>query len=162
MAAHILFDTNVKRTDEPCGLCLRPSPLCTFYLKRGKGAGASEQVDFTRSKCANKVHFSYSVASLSTQSSPSSNVPLCCPICPTSEPCIWRYNFQHHMRAKHPTISLTRYESLWQISSTETYLIKETWANRHKQKKTRISKKSKLTASLVVSEAHSSRLALQQ
>ena len=160
MAAHVLFDTNIKRIDEPCGLCLRPSPHCVFYLKRGKGAGTSDQVDFTKSKCTNKVHFSYAIASLSTPSSPCSNVPLRCPICPASEPCVWRYNLLYHMRAKHPAISLTLYESLWQITGTETYLIKETWLNRHKQKKTRKSRNDK-TSSLIVSEVHSSRLALR-
>jgi hypothetical protein len=161
MAAHILFDANIKRSDEPCGLCLRPSPHCAFYLKRGKGAGTSEQVDFEKSKCTNKMHFSYSVASLSTPSSPSSNVPLRCPICPASEPCVWRYNLAHHMRAKHPAIiSLALHEPLWQLTRTETHLIKEIWHNRHKLKKTRRSKNDK-SVSLVVSEAHSSRLALR-
>jgi hypothetical protein len=57
------------------------------------------------------------------------------------------------MQIKHPTITPMCYESLWQLSSTETYLIKETWVNHHRQKKTHISKKNKSTASLVVSEA---------
>ena len=69
MAAHILFDAGIKRSNEPCGLCLRPSPLCKFYLKKGKGAGASDQIDFAKSTCANKIHFSYAVASSSTSSS---------------------------------------------------------------------------------------------
>jgi hypothetical protein len=160
MAAHILFDANTNRSDEPCGLCLRPSPLCAFYLKRGKGAGASDQADFTRSKCANNMHFSYSVASLSTPSSPCSNVPLHCPICPASEPCVWRYNLLYHMHAKHPTIPLTPHEPLWHITNTERQLIKEAWVNRHKQRKTRKSKKN-IPSMLIVSEAHSSRLALR-
>ncbi|RXW13089.1 hypothetical protein EST38_g12763, partial [Candolleomyces aberdarensis] len=40
MAVHILFDPKVKASDEPCGLCLRPSPICRFYLKKGKGSQA--------------------------------------------------------------------------------------------------------------------------
>jgi hypothetical protein len=143
------------------GYVLGHLPFACFTSK-GARVLVSEQVNFTRSKCANKVHFSYSVASLSTDSSPCSNVPLHCPICPASEPCVWRYNFQHHLQAKHPAISLPCYELLWQILSAETYLVKETWVNCHKQKKMCMSKKNKLMASLVVSEAPSSQLALQQ
>jgi hypothetical protein len=160
MAAHILFDSGIKRSDEPCGLCLRPSPLCKFYLKKRKGAATSEQIDFAKSTCANKLNFSYAVASTSTSSSPSSNVPIRCPVCPTAEPCPWRYNLLHHMRAKHPTISLTPYESAWQITHTEKRLLKEVWENRHKEKKARRSKKDKST-SLIILEVHSSRLALR-
>ena len=160
MAAHILFDPRTKRSDEPCGLCLRPSPLCKFYLKKGKGAGASEQIDFAKSTCANKVHFSYAVANSSTASSPSSNVPLRCPICPTAEPCIWRYNLAHHMRAKHPTISIPPHELLWKITNAEQHLLKEIWDNRHRLKKSRKSKKNQ-ASSLTISEAHSSWLTLR-
>jgi hypothetical protein len=49
MAAHILFDSSIDRSSEPCGLCLQPSPLCVYYLKKGKGAGTSEQVDVVKS-----------------------------------------------------------------------------------------------------------------
>ena len=160
MAAHILFDSSIKQSDEPCGLCLRPSPLCKFYLKKTKGAGASEQVDFAKSSCANKVHFSYAVASSSTSSSPSSNVPLRCPICPVAEPCVWRYNLVHHMRAKHPTISLNPYAPLWELTNAEKRLLKEVWENRHKEKKTRKSRKNQ-SSTLIISEAHSSRLTLR-
>lgn len=160
MSAHILFDSHIKRCDKPCGLCLRPAPLCKFYLKQGKGAGTSDQVDFAKSTCVQKVNFSYSVASVSTLSSPSSNVPLRCPICPAAEPCIWRYNILHHMRSKHPTIPLTPHEPCWQISNAEKHMLKEIWDNRHKQKKPRKSKKN-TSSSLVISEAHSSRLTLR-
>jgi hypothetical protein len=56
MAVHILFDPSIDRSAEPCGLCLHPSPLCVYHLKKGKGAGASEQVDFTRTTCAKSYH----------------------------------------------------------------------------------------------------------
>ena len=32
VAAHILFDNTLDATQEPCRLCMRPSPLCSFYL----------------------------------------------------------------------------------------------------------------------------------
>ena len=116
MAAHILFDPQIKQSDKPCGLCLRPMDVCKLYLKQGKGAGASDQVDFAKSTCVKKVDFSYMTASISTSSSPSSNVPLRCPICPAAEPCVWQYNLPYHMQAKHPAISLTPHEPIWKIS----------------------------------------------
>lgn len=160
MASHILFDSSVNRRAKPCGLCLRTSPLCAYYLKRGKGAGASEQVDPAKSVCANKIPFAYAIAAISTSSSPSSNVPLRCPICPTAAPCVWRYNLSYHMRSKHPAISLQPYESLWQITNVEKSQLKEIWNNRHKHKKTRKSKK-KNAPGLIISEAHSSCLTLR-
>jgi hypothetical protein len=159
MAAHILFDPSIDNSTEPCGLCLRPSPLCVYHLKRGKGFGASEQVDYAKSTCVRKIPFAYAVAAISTASSPSSNVPIRCPICPTAAPCVWHYNLSRHMRSKHPAISLTPHESLWQIKNVERSQLKEIWTNRHKQKKKR---KSKTTGELglIISEAHSSCLAL--
>jgi hypothetical protein len=65
------------------------------------------------------------------------------------------------MRSKHPAISKTPYENLWQISNAEKSLLKEVWANRHKEKKSRKSKIKNMPG-LVISEAHSSRLALRQ
>ncbi|KAF8221652.1 hypothetical protein L208DRAFT_1530560, partial [Tricholoma matsutake] len=159
MAAHILFDPSVNRSAEPCGLCLQSSPLCVYYLKRGKGVGASEQVDSTKSVCANKIPFGYAVAAISTSSSPSSNVPIHCPICPTAALCVWRYNLSHHMRSKHPAILLPPYKSLWQIKNAKKSQLKEMWNNHHKHKKMQKSKKQN-TSGLIISEAHSSRLTL--
>lgn len=161
MAAHILFDSSVERSSEPCGLCLRPTPVCVFHLKKGKGTGASEQVDFAKSACAKQIPFSYAVAAVSAPSSPSSNVPMHCPICPIIAPCVWRYNLPYHMRSKHPAISIMPYESLWLISNAEKCLIKEIWTSRHRQKKSRNSKNAS-DSGLVVSEAHSSCLVLRQ
>lgn len=87
--------------------------------------------------------------SSSTSSSPSSNVPLRCPICPIAEPCVWRYNLAHHMRAKHPTISLKLYEPLWQLTNTERQLLKEIGENRHKERKMRKSRKNQ-SSSLII------------
>ena len=134
MAAHILFDSLVERSSEPCGLCLQPTPVCIFHLKKGKGTGASEQIDFAKSVCTKQIPFSYALAAVSAPSSPSSNVPMRCLICPIMAPCVWRYNLPYLMQSKHPTISIMPYESLWLISNAEKCLIKEIWTNRHRQK----------------------------
>jgi hypothetical protein len=65
------------------------------------------------------------------------------------------------MQSKHPAISITPYNTLWQITNAEKSLLKEIWNNRHKQKKARKSRK-KNSSGLEISEAHSSRLALRR
>jgi hypothetical protein len=93
--------------------------------------------------------------------SPSSNVPLHCPICPVAEPCVWRYNIPYHMRSRHPTIPLTPHEPYWQITNAEKQMLKDIWDNRHKQTRKKLHKSKKnMSSSLVISEAHSSHLTL--
>lgn len=35
MGAHILHDATLNRSQEVCGLCLRPSPMCRLLVKKG-------------------------------------------------------------------------------------------------------------------------------
>jgi len=83
IGSHILYDPTVIQSIEPlCGLCLRPAQLCQFYLEKGKGAKGN------------------GIAAESTASSPCSNVPIHCPICPQTDPAI-------------------KYERLWKLSNFE-------------------------------------------
>jgi hypothetical protein len=38
VGSHILNDLGIDRSTELCGLCLRPTPLCQFFLKKEKGS----------------------------------------------------------------------------------------------------------------------------
>lgn len=159
-AAHILFDSHLKRGDELCGLCLRPAPACIFYLKKGKGSKSTDQIHMKKSSCANMLGFSYSVAEESTQTAPCSNVPIRCPICPETNatPVHWRLNLEQHMKSRHREISnLVPYEHLWKISEAEKVQLKAIWNDRHKEKCSRKSRKVG-SDSLIISETHSSRL----
>ncbi len=60
----------------------------------------------------------------------------------------------------HPAISLAPYQSLWEIMNAEKAQLKTIWRNWHKEKSKRHLKKGSAPG-LVISEAHSSRLALQ-
>jgi len=159
-AAHVLFDSSIDATSQPCGLCLRPSPVCTFYVKKGKGSDASLQINYNKSTCANMLTFSYAVAATSTNSSPCSNVPIQCPWCSQSSPTIWRYNMYCHIKNLHTYVSLDDHKDIWKIGNSEKDGLKNVWANRHKVKKTRRTKKQ-LTAPLVISEAHVSHQVLR-
>ena len=119
MACHILFDPQTKASSQPCGLCLRPSPTCTFELKKGKGANASLQINSKTSHCANLMTFSYSVAAVSGTRSPCSNVPILCSWCPKDAPAVWKYNMSAHVTDKHCYVSLRDHEVAWKIGTGE-------------------------------------------
>lgn len=154
IGAHILYDPDVIRSMglPLCGLCLQPSPLCQFFLAKGKGAHGKPRINQKISKgCLMKMTYSYSIAAESTPSSPCSNVPIHCPICPKSHPAIWKYFMKSHFKEKHRTL-LTKHEHLWKISNFEQTEMKKIWAKRGKVTAKR-TKKSK-TLPLVVSENH--------
>lgn len=160
IGSHILHDPNINRANEPCGLCLRPSPKCIFYLIKGKGAKASMKINETRTKgCSNAISFAYGVAAESSTTSPCSNVPIQCPLCPRSEPAVWRYNLKYHFLATHPKAEMSKYDVLWKLSNFEIAEMKKIWVARQKVS---VKRKKKTThPALVISEAHSSRMALR-
>lgn len=150
----------------PCGLCLRPDPMCLWYLKKSPNSRNKVAVDFEKSTCANKMSFQYGAASTSSSKSPSSNVPVECPVCVLANPkspAVWKYNLREHMRVKHPNVQLTpdiRIKA--EIASSEKAMLKDVYADRKVAPQTRRSKKSKSKAKkLKISEAHSTRLALR-
>ncbi|EDR03397.1 uncharacterized protein LACBIDRAFT_307198 [Laccaria bicolor S238N-H82] len=142
-AAHMLFDSHLKQSDELCGLCLCPAPI-----------------NMKKSSCANMLGFSYSVAEESTQTAPCSNVPIRCPICPRTytTPVLWQLNLEQHMKSRHhEVVNLIPYEHLWKISEAEKVQLKASWNDRHKEKCSCKSQKA-ASDSLIISETHSSRL----
>lgn len=160
VGAHILFDTNINQQQQPCGLCLRDSSQCEFYVKKKTGANANIQVQYKRSKCANLMTFSYGHASTSSQSSPCSNVPMPCKWCPSDAPAVWKYNMAVHVRSEHPHVSIADNEALWKLTHAELRDMRKKWSERHNVKATRCGKK-KAIAPMVISTAHSSHLVLR-
>jgi len=160
VGSHILHEPAVKHSIEPlCGLCLRPSPMCQYYLTKGKGAKGSVKINQKTLKgCLIKMKFTYSITAESTTSSPCSNVPIHCPVCPKADPAIWKYFMKIHFKERHKTLDLTKYEHLWELSRFERSEMNKIWAKRAKVtvKRTR---KSKILP-LVVSENHRARIPL--
>ncbi|KAJ7939362.1 hypothetical protein B0H13DRAFT_1576666, partial [Mycena leptocephala] len=95
VATHQLHDESINRAHEHCGLCNRPAPMCVFFLRKGRGFGASLAIDWEGSTCQREVHFQYAVAAKSNIEghSPCSVV---CPTCGPKKPAIWRYNLEAH------------------------------------------------------------------
>ncbi|EJD42454.1 hypothetical protein AURDEDRAFT_26870, partial [Auricularia subglabra TFB-10046 SS5] len=155
MACHQLFDRGVDKSQQVCGYCLRPAPLCLFYLRKGKGADSGHQVDFRRGKsrgCERARPFKYAFAAKSTAHSPCSNVPIICPRCPDTQPAVWKYNFLEHLRQAHPTAAPEDYKELYELSTSEVEALRSVWTARHHPR--RVSRKSSNVVELKISDAH--------
>lgn len=166
MAAHILFDSSIDRSHEPCGLCLRPS-TCKFYLKKRREA---THVDMQRSSCVNLVRFKYSLAETSTMQSPCSNVPRDCPLCQKQgkgQTAVWSYNMRAHLKSRHGismpehVAQVAREFSLsLDISESEKQGLKAVW-NSQLKKRTKRKRGVPKQPPLAISDAHSTRMALR-
>ena len=162
VGAHILYDPGVIHTkDILCGLCLCPSPLCQFFLTKGKGANGTIHVNSETSRgCLISMNYSYRVAAESTASSPCSNVLIQCPICPKSDPAVWKYFMKSHFEGKHKTLhSFPKHKHLWQVSDFELSEMKKIWAKRLKVPVKRTKKLN--VAPLLISDAHRARIPLR-
>ena len=154
IGSHILKDQNINHDAEPCGLCLRPSSLCHFWVGKGKGTTGKPRI--MKSTCVNSLRFNYATAAKSTEASLCSNIPISCSLCSKDDPAVWRYNMAAHFRKKHPSVAIEPYKHLWELSNFEKHQMNIIWTNQQKVPKTR---KKKSTA-LVISESHSSRSSL--
>ena len=155
IGAHILYDPGVVHAkDVLCGLCLRPSPLCQFFLTKGKGTNGNLRVNWEKSRgCLVNINYSYRVAAESTASSPCSNVPIQCPICPRSEPAIWKYFMKAHFTENHKNLHpFSNHEHLWQLSDFELSEMKIIWEKRLKLTVKRTKKLN--VPRLLISDAH--------
>ena len=131
VGAHVLHDPGLDKSTPLCGLCLRPAPFCQIFLKKGKGAQGRMGINASLSKgCLMKVKYAYHVASKSTASSPCSNVPIHCPLCPNIEPAVWRYFMRIHFQEVHPNAPISKYDHLWKLSNFEISEMKKIWAKR--------------------------------
>ncbi|KAJ7934543.1 hypothetical protein B0H13DRAFT_1591568 [Mycena leptocephala] len=140
-----------NRQHELCGLCLRPSPMCAFYLKKPNG---KPQIDWEKSMCLYKISFRYAIAATSTSTSPCSNVPVICPLCGPKRAAVWKYSLDAHFRTVHRLA-----DAQIVITDDEKERLKQIWGSRQKYPKPRNFKNKRNP--LQISEAHSSRLDLR-
>jgi hypothetical protein len=159
MGAHILYDTSLNPSEERCGLCLRPAPMCQLYLTKGRGTAGKRSVDRSKSKCPNLVRFNYKNAAQSSERSPCSNVPVDCTLCPAGSPAVWTYSLHSHYRERH-RLSPVHFPVRVETSQSEKDGMKRVWNSRFKQRGSYRTKRRKLghNSSLSISEAHRSRL----
>ena len=158
IGAHVLHDPSVDRLSEPCGLCLRPAPLCKVVLKKAKGRGGKISIDMKASLCPNLVRFSITAATGCSGSLPCTNHPVTCPLCGDSESTVWTYNFRSHLLRKHPGISLEDHRDMLVLTKLKKEGMRRVWEHRMKQRK--VHRKSQCPP-LSISEAHHFRLVLK-
>ena len=154
MGAHILHDPYFKDADNPCGLCLNTGSRCVFRLVK---CNKVDQIDMTNSRCPNLYKIQLSSASKYSKSSPCTNGPLRCPLCPKESNCIWKYNMHAHILEHHPSANIELYHSLFALADDESVLMKGTYLTKSRKSK----KKAKGFRVMKISEGHSSRLALR-
>ena len=102
IGAHILHDTSVDCSSEPCELHLCPAPLCKIILKKAKGHTGKLAIDMESSSCPNLIKFSITNVATYFETSPCTNHPMRCPYCPKLNLAVWSYNFHHHLLRSHP------------------------------------------------------------
>ncbi|KAJ7725135.1 hypothetical protein DFH07DRAFT_946256 [Mycena maculata] len=157
--AHILFDPSIQRSDQPCGLCMRPFPMCSFELTKTEASSAVRQVDWRRSKCLNPLTFQMSAAKTSTTNSPCTNHMIICPL--QCEQCIWTYNLDAHcLGPPHNLASLHSVPRVYQMAPGEEAAMQKIWDERQMYPKPRNLKNQKGTKPLLISAAHSATNAL--
>ncbi|KAJ7918558.1 hypothetical protein B0H13DRAFT_1607226, partial [Mycena leptocephala] len=78
--AHILFDESLKAVDQPCGLCLHPFLMCTFFFLKGSRTAAAHQIDWSRLTCLNILNFQMAAAMKSSLTNPCTNYLIPCPL----------------------------------------------------------------------------------
>lgn len=83
-----------------------------------------------------------------------------CIVCSDSlAPAVWRYNMRAHIQSKHPTVSLARYASDWELTRFETTQMAAFWNGRKKVIVHRPGK-AKEGMKIIMSEAHTSTVTL--
>jgi len=113
----------------------------------------SPKIDQSRlSGCPVKLTFLYTVAAKSSTSSPCSNVPLHCPICPKLALAVAKYNLKIHLLKAHPNVPVNNYESLWSLSNFKNAEMKNIWG-KQQDVSVKQPKQSNIPP-LVISEAH--------
>ncbi|KAK6980552.1 hypothetical protein R3P38DRAFT_3466276 [Favolaschia claudopus] len=157
--AHILFDELLAKTVEPCGLCLRPFPMCEFVFQKTTGTTSARQIDWTRSTCLNPLKFQMAAAMKSSEKSPCTNHLIQCPL--QCGIVVWTYNLEAHYRSYHQLQTTANIGTVYQTGASERQWMKKIWDNRQNQPTTRKMKNKKTKTPLVISEAHRSTMAFR-
>src|ERR1700677_1667989 len=87
--------------DNPCGFCGLDNHSTQLLEKKGGGITITSNCQY------HYVQMQYRAATKFSRSSPCTNVPIHCPICPTSvskaPQTIWKYNALFHLLSEHAT-----------------------------------------------------------
>ncbi|GJE96106.1 hypothetical protein PsYK624_122990 [Phanerochaete sordida] len=165
IGAHILHDPKLKGVESACGWCLRVGLSCAVYIRKNSRGGYTVDTRPNRSRCLGGVRtFSIKAAAKFSDTSPCTNHPIVCRLCPAGSPAVWKYNFESHLRSAHSGITIEQYASRYKleldmlvIDSREITLMKRAYEKRRRHSKN----KKKILQTLKISEEHTTRLAIR-
>ncbi|THH26610.1 hypothetical protein EUX98_g7582 [Antrodiella citrinella] len=91
---------------EPCGFCGRDGSCVTYFTQNGSKTSIESSCRYHHD------NMSYSAAEKSTKNSPSTNVPILCPLCASADPPVgphtsWKYNMPFHILKEHGVDQVT-------------------------------------------------------
>ncbi|KAH8979718.1 hypothetical protein EDB86DRAFT_2814351 [Lactarius hatsudake] len=156
IASHLLFDSTLDTTQELCGLCMRQSPQCAFYLRKGKGVGSAPQINECVTRCPNFTgKLSYLSVATERTNSPCTNVPMICRLCPSTSAAVWKYNMKTHRARFHLSTTGGEFPRDFVVSESEKAALKVLWETRFTISRRR-RKHNVTTMPLAISEVHSS------
>ncbi|KAN0136656.1 hypothetical protein V8E53_005426, partial [Lactarius tabidus] len=159
ITVHLLFNNTLDMSKEPCGLCMCPFPLCSFYLRKGKGAGSALQENQHTSHCPNFMgKLLYSAAATEQTNLPCTNVLVICLLCPSTSAVVWKYNMKAHFARIHPSMKDGDFPMEYTISGSEKAALKILWDKQYKILCWH-HKCNTTSTPLAISEVHSSRQA---
>ena len=160
MSAHTLHDTTLNSSEEQCGLCLCPAPMCQIYLTKGCGTAGKASMDQSKSKCPNLACFNYKNTAQSLKCSPCSNVPVVCMLYPPGSPAVCTYSLQSHYEGCHCLFSPQYFPTCVELSRSEKDGMECLWNAHFDLQGTYCTKKRKLgnNPPLSIPEAHRLRL----
>ncbi|KAF8134766.1 hypothetical protein K438DRAFT_2031344 [Mycena galopus ATCC 62051] len=159
--AHILFDESLMAADQPCGLCLRPFPMCIFAFQKRAGSAAARQIDWETSTCLNPLKFQMAAAMKSTEGSPCTNYLLQCPL--QCGMVVWTYNLPAHYKSSHKLKSTDNLPVFYKMADLEMERMKTIWETRQNYPTKRATtNKKKAKAALRISDAHRSIMAMRR
>ncbi|KAJ7306878.1 hypothetical protein DFH08DRAFT_944693 [Mycena albidolilacea] len=141
IGAHILHDSTVDRSTQPCGFCCRPFAICHFALKKTAN-GMTVKLDASKG-CSNFVKkFNYGVAAKMRQDG-------------SQYMALQSEGTPRTLSSPHSRFKIPRVMGADRIRSTAMRVV---WEKLQAPRKKKTAKKPKAT--LAISAAHSSRLAL--
>ncbi|KAJ7506496.1 hypothetical protein B0H11DRAFT_1628302, partial [Mycena galericulata] len=127
MAVHILFNRNppIDRNLNVCGFCLGKTACSepTIVLVKSKGGDGAIRIDMKKSRCPNLANLGLVTAAKSSDRSPCTQRPFTCPVSPCPDT-VWKYNLQSHITRVHPTATLSRYKTDYELAEGEEIALK--------------------------------------
>ncbi|KAJ6546314.1 hypothetical protein B0H10DRAFT_2202838 [Mycena sp. CBHHK59/15] len=105
-----------------------------------------------KSRCPNLANLGLVTAAKSSERSPCTNGPVQCPISPCAE-FEWKYNLKAHISTVHPTATLSRYKSHYELAKGEEVALRTISTTKKR-------KPSKKKISFRISTEHSTEAAL--